>query len=1164
VSNSVLTFSLADAPSGDANPLGDLELLKGSGVLPESLQLELEPSRNGSHLFERNSSGSWSPVREPIRLALQLDRSDSTTPVYKASLASDLRLRTNELGVTDLHATDLRATALIELPEARSLLGMEAAAALDLHHGNLISSADQGLVRLRDIDITANAAGSLRLQVDDLLNFLLAGNPIGSTVDAINDAIDAVTEAVDGALCGLDDGALTPANWLAMLTGLADRIEDLGDALVGNLAGDPVISGIAAQLGFDFADLGAGFTTVADTVRSFTDHILPPDEWANRFNQAMDDAGLGDITLTLVHSASPDAFAGECPDHDPAVRTPLLYLFELDFGDGLDWSAGGQDSSLIALINDMAGINIPTEALNIQADWSIGIDVDARLGFGFDLDARSAGEFLVLDTAPGGTPFTLPAGLDGSAFAQLNASGTELFARAWLDVSDLQVSLAGLTARSEAGESLLQAGIAAGVDLRIEGSNGSSYLPAELIDIGHAISGGAMDLAMGFDADVQFHPELLLRLAEQLGDAALATLEPFENAYADGVQSIEDVGDLLNCSGFGLQQVLFILAQLEQTVDNLQHAIEAGVADNPLMATFAPDLGADIKQFTGGFDLAEQALADLRGLGEQVLPWNLIPRIDALLPDFLNLELQARPIFDAYFCVANSGDKQIRLDSSARYNNASAGGITYTLPDDFDLEGQDRTTHIVLGASDTIKLPDGYRLVDPAGTSSDFATPFTVLQRLDASSGHEHLLILEGLNGSNPAAAGKIRQLNGSTRSFSGNAVATQLGSFERLGTSSAGRLTALNHYLSDVRSDVNRLGEYAPDYYRFALSLDGLAASIDLDFKTSLGEKQTTAWRQNTRRLANGARRIVEIMQHLMHDREISGITLHRQRIHIALSQLHIVKAGFLQPTARDGEHGGRQIDANGALRMWRKNFEHPTGAGAKIDKTPHRPRANRFAHSVFDQRLRHMPRTNVVPLGGVGGEVTGGGFGASVAHLGKAQAIFSQHSIIGIEPADDIAGQRARTRRSGETEKRPGALAAAFDEPGLDQQLEMAGNARLRLTEDGHHLADGELRLGQKREKTQTRLLTGGVEPRQHRVHSEDFLRSHPASHYRYKDIYMRCLTGIGSGSILSSYRSRLKHLARRNCSGGTSRRSAVSGHVDELPCRRRSRSNEVARGA
>jgi hypothetical protein len=257
----------------------------------------------------------------------------------------------------------------------------------------------------------------------------------------------------------------------------------------------------------------------------------------------MDEAGLGDITLTLVESASPDAFAGECPEHDPAVRTPLLYLFELNFGDGLDWSIGEQDDSLIQLINDLADINIPTGAFDIKADWSVGIDVDAKIGFGFDLDARSVGEFLVLDTAPGDIPFSLPAGLDPSAFDQLNASGTELFAKAWLDISDLQVSLAGLSARSASGESLLQASIAAGLDLQVQGSNGTTYLRPELVDIGQAISGGALTVASGFDLDVQFQPELLLDLAEQLGDAALELLEPFKEAFDEGAQSLDAVAD---------------------------------------------------------------------------------------------------------------------------------------------------------------------------------------------------------------------------------------------------------------------------------------------------------------------------------------------------------------------------------------------------------------------------------------------------------------------------------------------------------------------------------------------------------------------------------------------------------------------------------------------
>ena len=215
----------------------------------------------------------------------------------------------------------------------------------------------------------------------------------------------------------------------------------------------------------------------------------------------------------------------------------------------------------------------------------------------------------------------------------------------------------------------------------------------DLIQAGRAFDGGVLALESGFDADLQLDPALLLQLAEELGDEALNMFGPFEDAYGAGLQALEDAADLLNCSGFGIQQVLFILSQLEQTVDNLQNAIEAGVADNPLMQTFAPDLGADIKRFTSRFDTAEQALADLRELGEGALPWNLIPTINSVLPEFLSLELKFRPIFDAYFCVANldnEGLKQVRLDTSARYTNALGGPITYLIPDSFELNGEDR------------------------------------------------------------------------------------------------------------------------------------------------------------------------------------------------------------------------------------------------------------------------------------------------------------------------------------------------------------------------------------------------------------------------------------------------------------------------------------------
>lgn len=71
----------------------------------------------------------------------------------------------------------------------------------------------------------------------------------------------------------------------------------------------------------------------------------------------------------------------------------------------------------------------------------------------------------------------------------------------------------------------------------------------------------------------------------------------------------------------------------------------------------------------------------------------------------------------------------------------------------------------------------------------------------------------------------------------------------------------------------------------------------------------------------------------------------------------------------------------------------------------------------------------------------------------------------------------QRARhfggTAVLGETEERPGAFAEALDQPGLDQELEVPGDARLRLAQDVGEVGDGQFGLGQQRQHTQPRLL-------------------------------------------------------------------------------------------
>ncbi len=58
-------------------------------------------------------------------------------------------------------------------------------------------------------------------------------------------------------------------------------------------------------------------------------------------------------------------------------------------------------------------------------------------------------------------------------------------------------------------------------------------------------------------------------------------------------------------------------------------------------------------------------------------------------------------------------------------------------------------------------------------------------------------------------------------------------------------------------------------------------------------------------------------------------------------------------------------------------------------------------------------------------------------------------------------------------------------LDQPRLDEQLEVAGDARLRLAEDSHEFADGQFGVAEDREQPQPRRLAGSSQPAQHLIH-------------------------------------------------------------------------------
>ena len=160
---------------------------------------------------------------------------------------------------------------------------------------------------------------------------------------------------------------------------------------------------------------------------------------------------------------------------------------------------------------------------------------------------------------------------------------------------------------------------------------------------------------------------------------------------------------------------------------------------------------------------------------------------------------------------------------------------------------------------------------------------------------------------------------------------------------------------------------------------------------------------------------------------------------------------------------------------------------------------------HRFFDALLGNVQRADAIPLLGMRGEIAGGVLGARVTHLGEPGAVAGEKGVVSLEPADDGAREGACWPGRRQPEERPGPFAAALDEAGLDEELEMARDARLRLAQDRHDLADRQLRLGEQRQKTQARLLSGGVQRRKRRVEGQFGDGLHERS-VRHKDIYIR----------------------------------------------------------
>ena len=119
-----------------------------------------------------------------------------------------------------------------------------------------------------------------------------------------------------------------------------------------------------------------------------------------------------------------------------------------------------------------------------------------------------------------------------------------------------------------------------------------------------------------------------------------------------------------------------------------------------------------------------------------------------------------------------------------------------------------------------------------------------------------------------------------------------------------------------------------------------GLAQFLER-VRREIDDQQPSAGPQRPRRLAHGARAVVEEVQRPDATPRGRTVALHGQRKDVALADLRVGDAGARQVGARQREHVAVGVDADGAPDMRAEEFQHAAGAGAEIE-----------------QRLRSEPR--------------------------------------------------------------------------------------------------------------------------------------------------------------------------------------------------------------
>jgi predicted small lipoprotein YifL len=202
--------------------------------------------------------------------------------------------------------------------------------------------------------------------------------------------------------------------------------------------------------------------------------------------------------------------------------------------------------------------------------------------------------------------------------------------------------------------------------------------------------------------------------------------------------------------------------------------------------------------------------------------------------------------------------------------------------------------------------------------------------------------------------------------------------------------------------------------------------------------------------------------MEDLVQDDGVGGRIAKWKRAYVALPQFPPALSIELRPG--EAKHFWTAVNANRVVGFRAKQLDHASGARANINQPPNRS-AKHGLHTVFHCTVGDMKRPDRIPLVGMLDEILSRRRGTISANSSKACCVGSGPVIafISFGSIKQREEWQSKGRRCG-GEENPAPFLAANGESRINEDADMARNARLALAENLRKLTHRELHRAQQ----------------------------------------------------------------------------------------------------